>query len=85
MDWGEQLGNQTGIIKTGTGSKRAHSSSSGSFSFPPFSPFFSSSKNLPPHMVGNGEPHPPLERGWGCNRALEGYNEPPGLFQLQSD
>lgn len=36
-------------------------------------------------MVGNGEPYPPLERGWGYNRAWEGYNEPPGLFQLQSD
>lgn len=48
-------------------------------------PFFSSSKNLPPHMVGNEELHPPLERGWGYNRAWEGYNEPPGLRQLQSD
>lgn len=59
---------------------------------PPLAPFhcllssyFTPTKNLPPHMVGNAESHPLLERGWGYNRAWEGYNEPPGLFQLQSD
>ncbi|CAB1418511.1 unnamed protein product [Pleuronectes platessa] len=46
----------------------------------------SSSENLPPpHMVENEAPDPPLERGWGYTRAREGYNQPPGLFQLQSD
>ena len=61
--WGEQPGYQTGTIKTGTGSKRSHSSASGSFSFPPFSP-----SSSPPTRVFLRtwlHPIPPFERGWG--------------------
>lgn len=53
-----------------------------SFNFPFFA---SSSMSLPPHMVGNREPHPPLECKWGYNRAWDGYHERPGLYQSHSE